>query len=93
VQVARLVDGSRCVTHVTEVVGMESDVVSLQDIFVARPAGEGLGSLLRPLEPTGLQPHFLEKLAANGVTLPTSFFLEEPPTRRGLVGAATGPRR
>jgi len=74
VQVARLVDGSRRVTHVTEVVGMESDVVTLQDIFVPRPAGEGQGSLLRPLEPTGLQPHFLDKLAANGVALPLSFF-------------------
>jgi pilus assembly protein CpaF len=77
VQVARLVDGSRRVTHITEVVGMESDVVTLQDIFAANAAGEGQRSLLRPLEATGLQPHFLDKLAANGVSLPVSFF-DEP---------------
>jgi len=77
VQVARLVDGSRRVTHITEVVGMESDVVTLQDIFAANAAGEGQGSLLRPLEATGLQPHFLDKLAANGVSLPVSFFDEQ----------------
>jgi pilus assembly protein CpaF len=75
VQVARLVDGSRRVTHITEVVGMESEVVTLQDVYVARPAPQGEG-LLRPLEPTGLQPHFLDKLAANGVSLPLSFFEE-----------------
>jgi len=74
VQVSRLVDGSRRVTHITEVLGMESDVVTLQDLFVARPAETG-GGLLRPLESTGLQPHFLEKLAGNGVHLPASFFL------------------
>jgi pilus assembly protein CpaF len=72
VQVARLVDGSRRVTHVTEVLGMESDVVTLQDLFVARPL-EG-GGLLTPLTSSGLQPHFLEKLAANGVHLAPEVF-------------------
>jgi pilus assembly protein CpaF len=72
VQVARLVDGSRRVTHVTEVLGMESDIVTLQDLFVARPVDEG--GLLGPLASTGLQPHFLEKLAANGVHLEPGLF-------------------
>ena len=59
---------------------MESDVVTLQDIFVARPPDEessdagGATRLLAPLQCTGLKPHFLEKLAANGVVLPPSFF-------------------
>jgi hypothetical protein len=59
---------------------MESDVITLQDIFVARPPDEEhnpMGTttrLLSPLQCTGLKPHFLEKLAANGVVLPPSFF-------------------
>jgi pilus assembly protein CpaF len=83
VQISRLVDGSRRITHVTEVLRMESDVITLQDIFLARPPDEehnpsgGRGRLLSPLQCTGLKPHFLEKLAANGVVLPPSFFGEE----------------
>jgi pilus assembly protein CpaF len=71
IQVGRLVDGSRRVTHVTEVVGLESDVITLQDLFVApRPANAAAAQgLLGPLAATGLQPGFLSKLAANGVLL------------------------
>jgi pilus assembly protein CpaF len=76
VQIQRLVDGSRRVTHVTEVLRMESDVITLQDIFVAKPPEEGgnANRLLGPLRCTGLKPHFLEKLAANNVLLPANFF-------------------
>jgi len=79
VQIQRLVDGSRRITHISEVVGMESDVVTLQDIFLARPPDEEHGAarssrLLSPLSATGLKPHFIDKLAANGVVLPPSFF-------------------
>jgi pilus assembly protein CpaF len=83
VQIQRLVDGSRRITHVSEVVGMESDVVTLQDIFIARPPDEeshasGRSSrLLAPLGPTGLKPHFVDKLATNGVILPANFFARE----------------
>ena len=55
---------------------MESDVITLQDIFVAKPPDEDaarpatLAHLLSPLACTGLKPHFLEKMAANGVVLP-----------------------
>jgi pilus assembly protein CpaF len=87
VQITRLVDGSRRITHVSEVLGMESDVITLQDIFVAKPpdereqgATDGPGSsspkLLAELECSGLKPHFLEKMAANGVVLPPAFFSE-----------------
>ena len=72
VHVVRLVDGSRRVTHVTEVLGLEGDVVALQDLFVApRPQGgpEASTRLLGPLAPTGLQPSFGPKLAAGGVLL------------------------
>jgi pilus assembly protein CpaF len=81
IQISRLVDGSRRITHITEVLRMESDVVTLQDIFAARPpdeeanpGGGGRTRLLTPLQCTGLKPHFLEKLAQNGVVLPPSFF-------------------
>ncbi|MEX0675391.1 MAG: CpaF family protein [Gaiellaceae bacterium] len=80
VQISRLVDGSRRITHITEVLGMESDVVTLQDVFVASPPDEetgGTGRLLTPLACTGLKPRFLEKLAANGAILPPDFFRQE----------------
>jgi pilus assembly protein CpaF len=74
IHVARLVDGSRRITQVSEVVGMEGDVVTLQDVFVARGvddrAADGLtAALLGPLVSAGLRPYFLPKLAANGVFL------------------------
>jgi pilus assembly protein CpaF len=81
VQITRLVDGSRRITHVTEVLRMESDVITLQEIFHAKPPDEeeaASGSrairLLSPLACTGLKPNFLDKMAANGVVLQPSFF-------------------
>jgi pilus assembly protein CpaF len=82
VQITRLVDGSRRITHISEVLGMESDVVTLQEVLVAKPPDEEQasstgGKLLGPLECTGLKPHFLEKMATNGVVMPPHFFNEE----------------
>jgi pilus assembly protein CpaF len=80
VQITRLVDGSRKISHITEVLRMESDTITLQDIFVAKPpdeeqAAEGRAHrLLGPLQCSGLKPHFQEKMAANGVVLQPSFF-------------------
>ncbi len=95
VQISRLVDGSRRVTHISEVLGMESDVITLQDIFAARQPDEesaaaSRGSrLLAPLSCTGLKPHFLEKLAANGVVLPPTFFTADESELRGTFAAGT----
>jgi pilus assembly protein CpaF len=93
VQITRLVDGSRRISHVTEVLRMESDVITLQDIFMARPPDEDSASqltrLLSPLACTGLKPHFLEKMAANGVTLPATFFQQEDPSFRPSFTAAS----
>src|SRR5207344_1329480 len=84
VQITRLVDGSRRVTHITEVLRMESDVITLQDLFVAKAPDEDSAAtatrtsrLLQPLACSGLKPHFLEKMAANGVLLPPQFFRAE----------------
>jgi pilus assembly protein CpaF len=101
VQITRLVDGSRRITHVSEVLGMESDVITLQDIFVAKPPdereqggtdGPGSGSpkLLQPLECSGLKPHFLEKMAANGVVLPPHFFSEDGASYVAYANASYG---
>ena len=93
VQISRLVDGSRRITHITEVLRMESDVITLQDLFIARmPDDEMSGALrnsklLQPLSCSGLKPHFLEKLAVNDVILPPAFFeLETPGLRPALAG-------
>jgi len=94
IQIQRLVDGSRRITHVTEVLRMESDVITLQDIFVAKPPEEDGGfsraaRLLGPLACSGLKPHFLERLAANNVVLPPNFFGadEEITGRQATFGA------
>ncbi len=92
VQISRLVDGSRRITHVTEVLRMESDVITLQEIFQARPPDEEQAQenravrLLTPLNCTGLKPNFLDKMAANGVVLQPSFFTSED-DRAPVAGA------
>src|SRR5215204_5848420 len=93
IQITRLVDGSRRISHVTEVLRMESDVITLQDIFLAKPPDEEsaaaqISRLLSPLSCTGLKPHFLDKLAANGVTLPATFFQQEDPNFKPSFTAA-----
>jgi pilus assembly protein CpaF len=96
VQIARLVDGSRRITHVTEVLRMESDVITLQDVYIAKPPDEDSGEagkpvrLLSPLEGTGLKPHFLEKMAANGVILPPAFFGETSRQAPNFTAAGFG---
>ena len=86
VQITRLVDGSRRISHVTEVLRMESEVITLQDIFHAKPpdeqtASSGVGvRLLTPLACSGLKPNFLDKMAANGVMLQSSFFSKDDDT-------------
>src|SRR5436189_6133705 len=83
VQITRLVDGSRRISHITEVLRMESDVITLQEVFYAKPpseeaeASQGAIRLLSPLSCTGLKPNFLDKMAANGVMLQSSFFTKE----------------
>ena len=77
---ARFKDGSRRITHVTEVVGMEGDVITLQDIFLF-DHGMGVdenGRARGSLKSTGLRPKFLDKLADSGVHVdPTVFAFEK----------------
>ena len=73
---ARMRDGSRRVTHITEVVGMEGDIITLQDLalFDFKAGRDEYGRVLGQLQSTGLRPHFLEKLEDRGITLPRDFF-------------------
>jgi pilus assembly protein CpaF len=77
-QQSRLQDGSRRVTHLTEVQGMEGDVITLQDIFIFEQAGrDEKGKIKGRFKPTGIRPKFLDKLAANGIVLPNELFWEK----------------
>ena len=95
IQISRLVDGSRRITHIAEVLGMESDVITLQDIFIAKPPDEEQAAasrgtrLLASLGCTGLKPHFLEKIAANGVALPPTFFTADESEMRPTFSAGS----
>jgi pilus assembly protein CpaF len=75
---ARLRDGSRRIVNVTEVVGMEGDVITLQDVFSFdwRAGRDAEGRFLGRLRPTGLRPGFTDKLAEVGVELPPSLLFE-----------------
>jgi pilus assembly protein CpaF len=84
VHVARLQDGTRRVTHVAEVVGMEGDAITMQDLFVFKAEGglDERGHVLGHLSATGLRPVFLERLLERNVRLDQSIFTpprgEEP---------------
>jgi pilus assembly protein CpaF len=75
VQVSRFSDGTRRVTHITEVVGMEGDVISLQDVFVFEKTGIDVkGKVTGHFRPTGLRPLCTERLKSCGVELPQEMF-------------------
>ncbi|MBI1792005.1 MAG: CpaF family protein [Acidobacteria bacterium] len=75
VQAARLSDGSRRVINLTEVTGMEGDVITLQDIFVFEKRGVSPeGKVLGRFAATGIRPKFYEKLLAAGIKLPVDLF-------------------
>lgn len=77
VQAARLSDGSRRVTSITEVTGMEGEVVTLQDIFVFEKRGLGPNNeVLGRFAATGIRPKFYEKLLAAGIKLRNDLFDE-----------------
>jgi pilus assembly protein CpaF len=78
IQQSRLKDGTRKITNITEVQGMEGDVVVLQDIFVFRQNGiSEEGKLLGRLVPTGVRPKFYERLESSGIRIPSSVFIDE----------------
>ena len=73
VQVSRMSDGTRRVTHITEVTGTNGDIVSLQDVFLFEKRGLGPeGNVMGRFYSTGIIPKFSEKLKNAGISLPTS---------------------
>src|ERR1700677_4303216 len=75
VQVSRLSDGTRKVICVSEITGMEGDVVTMQDIFVFRKRGiRENGEVIGEFLPTGIRPRFAERLVVTGIQLPMGMF-------------------
>ncbi|MFN0072955.1 MAG: CpaF family protein [Chloroflexota bacterium] len=74
----RMLDGSRKITRITEVQGMEQEVITLQDVYTFNQTGLDGGRVVGKLAPTGTRPKFLEKLEVNGIRLPPSLFQSTP---------------
>ncbi|MDB4866279.1 MAG: CpaF family protein [Cohnella sp.] len=78
IQQSRLKDGTRKITNITEVQGMEGDVIVLQDIFSFRQIGvDEHGKISGKLVPTGVRPKFYDRLETSGIHIPASVFIEE----------------
>jgi pilus assembly protein CpaF len=82
-QVSRFSDGTRRLTHITEITGMENDIVTMQDVFLfekqgVSPAGRALGTFTA----TGIRPKFADKLKASGIDLPPHMFEQSHRLRR-----------
>jgi pilus assembly protein CpaF len=77
IHLARMSDGSRKVVGVTELVGMEGDVIAMQDIFVHQKTGVGAeGQVIGEYRATGIRPKFADRLAVSGIPLPANLFEE-----------------
>ena len=71
---SRLKDGTRRITNITEVQGMEGDVIVMQDVFVFEQTGVVEGKIQGRLKPTGIRPKFVEKFEVQGIHLPPGLF-------------------
>ena len=76
---SRMQDGTRKVVNITEVIGMEGDVITMQDIFRFEQTAIEDGKVLGELIPTGLRPKYMDKIEAHGIHLPPSIF-----SKRGI---------
>ncbi len=74
IQLQRMQDGSRRVVAITEVQGMEGDVITMSDIFKFERVGFEGGKVIGVLRPTGLRPKFMTKIEAHGIHLPSNIF-------------------
>ncbi len=79
---SRMRDGSRKVVAITEVTGMEGDVITMTDLFVFQHGGFRDGKVYGRLTPTGLRPKFMDKIEAAGIHLPASVFGIGSPRRK-----------
>ena len=75
IQASRMADGTRKITAISELTGLEGDMVTMQDIFVFRKTGVGeKGQILGQFTATGIRPKFAERLASNDIRLPADMF-------------------
>jgi pilus assembly protein CpaF len=88
IQQSRMDDGSRRITHITEIGGMQGDVVTLQDIFLYLQKGiDKAGKIIGEHEASGFIPKFIEKLEKQGYNIPRGLFSNEP------AGATLPPKK
>jgi pilus assembly protein CpaF len=86
IQVSRLSDGTRKVMSIAEIVGMEGDVITMQEIFLFDREGMGEnGKVMGRFRPTGIRPHFAPRLQAHGISLPASLFRDASLNEKGSV--------
>jgi pilus assembly protein CpaF len=75
VQVSRMSDGTRKVVSISEITGMEENILSMQDIFTFHRKGVGPdGKVVGTFQPTRIRPKFLERLRISGIMLPPALF-------------------
>ena len=74
IQQSRMRDGTRKVVSITEVNGMEGDVITMTDIFTFEQTGIDAGKVIGQIRPTGLRPKFMDKFEEFGIKLPPSIF-------------------
>jgi len=74
---SRLKDGTRRITHLTEVIGLEGEIITLQDLYLFdfKAGADELGKFRGHLRPTGIRPHFVEKLADRNITISPMLFV------------------
>jgi pilus assembly protein CpaF len=80
VQASRLSDGTRKITSIAEITGMEENVISMQELFTFEKKGIGQdGRVIGVFKPSRIRPRFLERLRVSGIMLPPSLFERETP--------------
>ncbi|HSG47930.1 MAG TPA: ATPase, T2SS/T4P/T4SS family, partial [Longimicrobiales bacterium] len=93
-QVSRLPDGTRKLMSISEVVGTEGDVITMQEIFAFDRQGlDEVGKVLGRFRPTGIRPKFADILQSRGVELSGSLFLDRPVDHDNESGAAAAGER
>ena len=83
IQVSRMPDGTRKITNISEITGMEGPIITMQDLFVFERHGFDENSKVRgSFKPTGIRPKFTERLLGAGIRLPMEMFSPEPALAR-----------
>ena len=75
VQQSRLSDGTRKVVRITEVTGMEGDIITLQDLFEYKQTGRNLARVEGKFQSLGMRPHYLDQMTSMGLSLPPTLFV------------------